>query len=170
MNSLRTTLLLLAALAAGCHDHESAEASLPASDLPERFHLADAPAGAVAVAAARKSAAQGEHLVVRGIVGGSTTPFVENLAAFTIVDPGLVNVCASGDDHCPTPWDYCCVDPAALRDGSLMVEFRDGSAPLPAGARGFHGLDHLSEVVVAGRAEVDERGNLTVVATGLHLP
>lgn len=170
MKSLTTPLFLIVALAAGCSESEPVEAPLPVSELPERFLLPEEPAGAVAVAAARKSAAQGERLVVRGIVGGSTTPFVESLAAFTIVDAGVENACVVEADHCPTPWDYCCADPATLRDSSLTVEFRDGPGPLPTGARGFHGLDHLSAVVVTGHTEVDERGNVTVVATGLHLP
>jgi hypothetical protein len=163
-------LCLLACLALGCSDADPDAAALPVSDLPERFLLVEAPEGALDVAQARAQAVHGERIVVRGIVGGSPTPFVNGLAAFTLVDPGLENTCLSEADHCPTPWDYCCVDPATLIESSVTVEVRDGLDPVRAGARGFHGLDHLSQVVVAGRAELDPQGNVTVVATGLHLP
>ena len=169
MQRLNPILCLLACLALGCGEAEPDSGPLPVSELPERFLLNEEPEGVLDVAEARAAALQGERIAVRGIVGGSPTPFVNGLAAFTLVDPGLVNVCLDEDDHCPTPWDYCCVDPKRLLESSVTVEFRDGTAPVPAGARGFHGLDHLSQVVVAGRAELDARGNVTVVATGLHL-
>lgn len=169
MKTLHLSLCLIAGLASGCGADEIESLPLPVSELPERFLLTEEPAGAVDAGAARAAAVQGERLVVRGVVGGSPTPFVNGLAAFTVVDPALKS-CVGDGTGCATPWDYCCVDPKALVEGSVTVEFRDGTSPLPAGARGFHGLDHLSPVVVAGRAEVDERGNVTVVAAGLYLP
>lgn len=169
MQRLNPILCLLACLALGCGEAEPDAEPVPVSELPERFLLSAEPEGVLDVAEARAAAVQGERIAVRGVVGGSPTPFVHGLAAFTLVDPALES-CVGDGSGCPTPWDYCCVDPKALLEGSVTVEFRDGPDPLPAGARGFHGLDHLSEVVVAGRAELDPRGNVTVVATGLHLP
>ena len=163
-------LCLILCLTSACSEAEPEAAPLPVSELPERFLLVAEPEGVLDVTEARSKAVQGERIAVRGIVGGSKTPFVNGLAAFTLVDAGLKNTCTTEADHCPTPWDYCCVDPKALVEATVTVEFRDGIEPLPTGARGFHGLDHLSEVVVAGRSELDARGNVTVVATGLHLP
>lgn len=163
----RHVLTLSLVLAAACGAQESDATA--ASAIPERFLLPSAPEGALDAAAARAGAVQGERLVVRGVVGGARAPFVSNLAAFTVVDATLENSCLLEGDHCPTPWDYCCVEPAQIAAGSVMVELREGGKLLPVGARGFHGLDHLSQVVVEGTAEVDARGNVTVVASGLHL-
>lgn len=163
----RLVLTLSPILAAACGAQESDAPA--ASAIPERFLLPSAPEGALDAAAARAAAVNGERLVVRGVVGGSRAPFIGNLAAFTIVDATLENVCLLEGDHCPTPWDYCCVEPEGIAAGSVMVELREGGELLPFGARGFHGLDHLSQVVVEGTAEVDARGNVTVVATGLHV-
>jgi hypothetical protein len=145
---------------------EHAEAP-PRSDLPERFYLADVPDGVIDVGAAHESAEDGDPIVVRGVVGGSAKPFVEGLAAFTVVDAALES-CVGDGMGCPTPWDYCCEDPHTIAVSSATIELREGDAPLAASPRGFHGLDHLVTVVVQGTARRDERGNLTLVATGLH--
>ncbi|HVS19718.1 MAG TPA: hypothetical protein VMT18_14025 [Planctomycetota bacterium] len=168
MKTLHLSLCLLAALAVACGGDDGT-APLPTSELPERFHRGAAPEGALDVAAARSAAVSGERLAVRGFVGGSEQPFVSGLAAFTLVDPALKS-CAGDGMGCETPWDYCCEDPKAMMEGSLVVEFREGGELLATPARGFHGLDHLSEVVVEGLAEVDPRGNVTVVADGVFLP
>ncbi len=135
--------------------------------VPERFWLAELPAGAVDVAAAHQSATDGTEIVVRGVVGGSEEPFVEGLAAFTIVDPAEKS-CVGDGMGCATPWDYCCVDPATLAKASATIELHEGDVLLAARPRGFHGLDHLVTVVVSGTARRDAHGNLTVVARGLH--
>ena len=153
--------------AAACGGKETAQSAPPRSDLPEKFHLAQAPAGAVDVAAAHASAKDGETVAVRGAVGGSTHPFVEGVAAFTIVDPALES-CENDGMNCPTPWDYCCVDPSSLAKGTAMIEISEGGQLVKANPRGFHGLDHLVTVVVQGTAKRDARGNLSIVATGIH--
>lgn len=170
MKSHALTLSLLACLAASCagDSTESSPSQLPISQLPETYYLAAEPSGALDVAAARTKAEAGKTLAVRGVIGGSERPFVEGLAVFTLVDPALAS-CVGDGTGCETPWDYCCVDSGALVAGSLTVEFRDSAGPIATDARGFHGLDHLSSVVVEGRSELDDRGNLTLVASGLHI-
>ena len=174
-NPIRRSLtLLLPALLIACGGDEPVTPETPenaagtGAGIPESFWLASAPADAVDVGSAHGSAQDGDTVVVRGIVGGSLTPFVEGLAAFTIVDPSLVS-CEGPDDHCPTPWDYCCEDPTAIANNSATIELRDGGAPLAVDPRGFHGLDNLSRVVVEGTAHRDGGGNLIVAATGIHM-
>jgi hypothetical protein len=72
-------------------------------------------------------------------------------------------------DDCPTPWDYCCDDQTEVAQATMTVEFREGEKPLKTGVRGFHGLDHLTHVVVTGKAQKDELGNLSVLADGLFI-
>ncbi len=162
-------ILLALALPVACGD-SSADAKTTKSAsaaVPERFFLVETPAGAVDVTAAHASVKDGEEVVVRGVVGGSEQPFVAGLAAFTIVDPALKS-CEDDGMGCKTPWDYCCVDPTTLAKGSATIELREGEKLLAAAPRGFHGLDHLKTVVVAGTASRDSHGNLTIVARGLH--
>ncbi|MEY4228517.1 MAG: hypothetical protein RLZ84_1109, partial [Actinomycetota bacterium] len=44
-----------------------------------------------------------------GRIGGSEQPFMADRAMFVLVDPS-VKLCGEdepGDDHCPTPYDFC---------------------------------------------------------------
>lgn len=169
MNPVSTSLLVATLLLSACGGEPGpAEArSDTASDLPERYLLPTAPADALDVAAARERVAAGDTVTVRGVVGGSVKPFVEGLAAFTLVDPSLLS-CAEDDMNCKTPWDYCCIDPQTIAEKSVTVEFREDGATLTASPRGFHGLDHLASVVVQGVAERDAQGNVTIVASGVR--
>ena len=161
------SVALVLALAAACGEPKVSH--VEHSTLPEHFYLAQEPAGAVDITGAHASAKDGDSIVVRGVVGGAAEPFVEGLSAFTIVDLALENTCVTNTkDHCETPWDYCCADPASLIKSSATIEVVEDGALLETTARQFHGLDHLKTVVVQGTAKRDAQGNLTVLATGLH--
>ncbi len=157
----------LVLLAAACG--RTAEAPLPASDVPESFHLAAAPAGAKPVGEIVSDARSGDEVVVTGRVGGAEKVFVDGYAAFTIVDPSVLPCGAGKMDECETPWDYCCDPPDVMAANSLSVELVADGRPLRAQARGFHGLDHLDTVVVRGTVEKDAQGNVRVLASGVHV-
>lgn len=174
----RTTARILAALALGislaCGDGKDGPAtgggtggsgSATGAALPESFFAAAEPAGARAVKAVRDGGGTGEEVVVFGRI----KDFVSGLAAFTLVDVAI-QACDVMDmpDECKTPWDYCCTDPAELAKNAVTIEFRNGDLPYRAQVMGFHGIDRLSYVVVAGRVERDEAGNVTVVARSIH--
>jgi len=78
------------------------------ADLPEGLFLASAPEGAKPITELKQSAEEGDEVVVRVVVGGAKQPMVDGRASAMIVDAGLYNRCTSEDDHCNTPWDYCC--------------------------------------------------------------
>ena len=122
----------------------------PASNLPDSFLLKSAPGDAKTVADVRANAKTGDQVVVTGLVGGSAEPFTSGAAALTIVD---ASVKACTEDHCPTPWDYCCEPVENLRKNMLTVEFRENGSLIKSSARGFHGLDHAKQVTVAGEAK-----------------
>ena len=166
----RTRLLLTLplVLAAACGRSDSS-AALPASDVPEGFYLASAPAGAKPVAEVVASAKDGDAVVVTGRVGGAKKVFVDGYAAFTIVDPKIQPCGAGNMDECQTPWDYCCDAPDVIAANALSVELVADGKPLAASARGFHGLDHLDTVVVTGTVDKDSAGNVRVLASGLHV-
>jgi hypothetical protein len=158
-------LAFFLSLAAACGEPKVSD--VERSTLPDHFYLALAPAGAIDVAAAHASVKDGDPIVLRGAVGGSQEPFVAGLSAFTIVDTSLKS-CVGDGTNCPTPWDYCCADPAGLAKSSATIELVEDGELLKSTAQGFHGLDHLKTVVVQGTAKRDAQGNLTVLAKGVH--
>lgn len=163
--SLASSLLVLAA---SCSVEESRVPQTPASSVPARFWSGAEPAEARSVSAVHAAAQDGEHVVLVGAVGGAAKVFVDGAAVFTLVDLELRD-CVGDGMGCRTPWDYCCVDPQALRRGTATIELREEGRLVPASPRGFHGLDHHSVVVVEGRAERDPAGNLVVAAERLHV-
>ena len=170
MKTLAYPLLLLVpflALACGGGATDGASSVPSTSDLPERYWLPSVPPDVRDVGAARADVTDGATVTVRGVVGGSTKPFVEGLAAFTLVDPALES-CVGEGGACKTPWDYCCVDPQTIAENSVTVEFREGDTIREGSLRGTHGLDHLAAVVVQGVAERDQQGNVTIVASGVR--
>lgn len=164
-------LALSALLAvAGCGLGSDAPAAPAAVPLPESFWSPTEPSGAVPVSVVKKSAKTGDEVVLIGRAGGEKKTFSEGLASFFVVDATIPACGEKGvPDDCKTPWDYCCEDKTELRAAMATVEFRDGGKVLRSAPRGFHGLDHLKTVVVAGKAERDDAGNLTVVASRIFV-
>jgi hypothetical protein len=120
------------------------------------------PAGAVPVGEARKNSKDQEDVVLVGRIGGSEKPFVDGVAAFTIVDP-QVKYCAD-EEGCPTPWDYCC-NQDEVKDNIAMVKVVDASGkPVAEDARKLLGVKELAMIVVHGKALRDPEGNLSVLA------
>lgn len=131
--------------------------------LVSSYLLESEPSGAIPVGEARANVADGQEITLIGVIGGSTKPFVEDFAVFTIVDP-KVSYCG-GDDPCPTPWDYCCTQDQ-VKDNIATVKLVDESgAPVEQDAKKMLGVVELSEVVVRGTAERDEAGNLTIAVS-----
>lgn len=168
----RFAFILSAALAVtttaltGCNPEAPSTAG---SSATASAHLvSDEPAGAVGVGAARESAKDGETIVVVGRIGGSADPFIDGLPVFTIVDPKLAH-CAD-DEGCPTPWDYCCTPREQITANSATVQLVDGSGAAVSGnARDLLGVKELSEVVIEGKADRDEAGNLAVLAQKVYV-
>ena len=75
------------------------------------------------------------------------------------------------DDHCATPWDYCCEPPESITAGTATVQFvgADGK-PLAVELQGQGGLAPLATITVTGVvAEKDDAGLFIVNATGIHV-
>ena len=134
-----------------------------------KYVLADEPAGAKDVIKARDEAKENDELVVVGRIGGSKEPWVEGLAAFTVVDKSFTPCNEREGDNCTTPWDYCC-DLNELPKAKASVQVVDAQGEtLKVDARKLLGLKELQTVVVRGRAKRDEAGNLTVLASGIYV-
>jgi len=120
------------------------------------------------VGTAKPSAKVGQPITLVGCIGGSKDPFVQGRAVFTIVDPTIVSCKAMGDEeHCPTPWDYCCEPRENLRKNIATIEIAGADGrPLPIAVRGMDGLDPLATIAVTGTVtEANDAGLLVVRAT-----
>lgn len=159
-------LVVVASLMVGCSESNQPVAQKSASTAPDATYLlADKPADAKGVAQAREESQDNEEVSVEGRIGGSEKPFVDQIAAFTIVDPKL-DWCAD-DEGCPTPWDYCCADKTG-KMAMVKIVGADGQ-PVSKDARELLGVKELTKVVVRGKAKRDDQGNLTVLAEKVHI-
>ena len=159
MRSLNWMIIGLLVSLAGCSSSEVAETE---SSVDARYVATSEPTDAVAVGDLRASAENGQQVTLLGRVGGSSEPFVDGLAAFTVVDPKVAY--CSDDEGCPTPWDYCCKRDE-VKNNILTVKVVDESGNIVnRDARKLLGVKELSMVVVTGEAKVDDQGNLTVAS------
>ncbi len=168
----RTSSLLvpsfLLLVAAGCSDAPKEPSSSSSSAaIPERFWLAQPPATPSSVLEARERAESAEPTEV--VVVGRVSGLVDGRAQLRLTDGSFTPCDERPGDSCRTPWDYCCEPPDELARGTIVVEVHEDGKLARASIEGFHGLELLSEVVVAGTATRDEAGNVTVVATGIHV-
>ncbi|MFO0842759.1 MAG: hypothetical protein U0797_10240 [Gemmataceae bacterium] len=123
------------------------------------------PAGAKGVIEVRKEAKDGEEVTVVGRVGGAAKPFTDGRASFLIADTSL-----KPTDGCETPWDYCEYPKQEVAAARLSVKFvNDEGKTLQAGARETFGLKELSTVVVKGKVQRDDKGNVVVVGKSLFV-
>lgn len=168
MRKQLTALAITVTLAAGCGGAktESAPAKTGANGKTSAFNtsylLKEKPGDAQGVGEARKSVQDADTVTLVGRIGGSVSPFVDGIAAFTIVD-NKVPFCAP-DEGCPTPWDYCCTQDQVKDNIASVRVVNDEGKPVAEGAKELLGLKELDTVIVKGKAKRDDAGNLVVLA------
>lgn len=157
-------MMSMALLAVGCGSSDVTTTTNNGGTIAKSQYVADSePAGAMPVGEAREKTEDGQEVTLVGLIGGSSEPFVDGLAAFTIVDP-KVPYCAA-DEGCATPWDYCC-ETDAVKDNIATIKVVDESGkPVVGDAKELLNVQELSTVVVIGKAKRDDQGNLTVAAS-----
>ena len=171
-----TVVMIVATILAGCASENSTTTSNSSPQAPDvatvdgSVYLFDIePEGAGNVIKVREEAGTNDELLVVGRIGGSSDPWIDGRAAFTIVDLSVKSCNDTLDDKCPTPWDYCC-ESSKLPNSTALVKFVDETDQvIRADARSLFGLQELSTVVIKGTAKRDEAGNLTVLASGLFV-
>lgn len=169
--SLGGTIVLAASLT-GCGASSAdidASASHAAAIDGSQFLLADEPDEAVGVISARESAEDGAPLVLVGRVGGSTNPWIEGRAAFTLLDASM-SVVSEGTDS--DAGELCLGDCCAADrlNCTVLVKVVDDQGDLvPVDSRTLLGLQESDMVVVQGTAKKDESGNFTMLAKGVHI-
>jgi hypothetical protein len=160
-----TTVLALSVSLFGCNGSGVATTATTSAMSP--YVAKTEPVGALPVGEARRTAKTNDEIALVGHIGGSAKPFVDGMAAFTIVDP-KVAYCAP-DEGCPTPWDYCC-EQNEVKQNIAVVKIVDAKGKTVAqDAKKLLGVKELSLVVAQGIAQRDEQGNLTLMATHVYL-
>jgi hypothetical protein len=144
------TAAALTLLLTGC-GRDAADSPAPAAMLPAAFFLEAPPENALSVLDAKRSAGEGERIVVRGRIGGTRDPFVNGRAVMTIVDMSLPTCADKPDDCCETPWDYCCETRADIVAHAATIQVTgENGGPLRANLNGAGGLAPLAEVIIVG--------------------
>lgn len=173
---LIVVLSLAVITVAGCAPQEppagsqttQTETAAPAVD-GAKYLLASEPEGAKDVINVREAAADEEEITIVGRIGGDANPWVDGLAAFKIVDPSLKACSDIPGDQCPKPWDYCC-ETDKLPAATALVKFvNEQGDVVKSDARELLDLTELQTVVVHGKAQRDDAGNLTVLADGVFV-
>lgn len=160
-------------IAVGCGQktatNETTSTPAPAASVDgSAYILNDEPEGAKDVIAVREAAKDGDEVLIVGRIGGEE-PWNEGRAAFTIVDGSLKACSDIPGDNCQTPWDYCCATDK-LPTSTALIKVVDAEGNLiKADARELLGVKELSTVVVKGKAQRIEGGNLIVLASGVHV-
>ena len=164
--------ITLASTLIACTKESTPSASAPSASTanPQAAWLVPTmPEGAVDVAELKRTAKEGDAVVIRGRIGGATKPIAPDIAVFTIVDPAVPSCADAADDHCPTPWDYCCETPESMARSTATIQILDATGAPLAGDVQQSGLAPLDTVIIVGT--VGPRPDpkvLTIRATGVH--
>ena len=165
-----STLAALALLSCQSKDGEETADKKPAS--PELMAVIDAKVESEAsdIHVIRETAKPGDTITVTGWVMGNDNPFVDGRASFILGDPKVITACnVRPDDHCDTPWDVCCDDPADIKRAiaSIQVVDADGRV-LKEGIEGVEGIEKLSKLLVSGVvAEGSSKDSLVINASAI---
>lgn len=171
--TLAASCLLLAATLSACEragqtpgattQRSTAGAPSPA------WVLAQMPADPVGVAELKPTAKEGDHVVVRGRIGGRAEPMAEGSPVLVIMDSSLPSCADNPEDACRTPWDYCCETPEAITANNATVQVVDASGAPVSGSLAAAGLEPLAEIVVVGVVGPRPDPSVLVIrATGIH--
>jgi hypothetical protein len=149
-------------LLVGCTQHAQISAE------GQRFVLADEPAGALGILDYRESKTEAGDVSLIGRVGLETLKWSNQSAMFVITDPSEAldpgqHVC--NDENCP----FCKAKAAGHPSRAIvMLIGEDGQVPAIA-AKKLLPLEDGQTVVVSGRAEINEKGELVLHAKGLYV-
>lgn len=174
LHTMLCPALLSAALllVPGCGGGDSADNSpgdTATAQLPAGLILESAPEGATSILELKASASEGDEVVVHVVVGGKMEPHVAGRASAAIIDAGLDNPCTGEDDHCQTPWDYCCTPQEEITANLATLQIVDENGrPLAIDL-----ADQLPAMAVLTiRGVVGPRPDpqvLTINATGIYI-
>jgi len=162
-------MLVLPGCSQQANNSASSAGTSNASEVETLYVTTEEPKGAVGVIKAREATGNGDDVVITGRIGGSSNPWIDGRLAFPIVDESLKACSDIPGDTCQKPWDYCC-ETDKLPGATALVKVVDHKGQAVKGdAKEMLKVKELSTVVVEGKAERDEAGNLTIVANQIYV-
>lgn len=169
VNFLALVGVLFALGCSGTSEAPDAAARRIAAVDGSKYLLAEEPEDALGVIDARESAEDGAPITVVGRIGGSANPWVEGRAAFMLLDASML-VVAEGEEGAADELCLgdCCADQRAGCTTLVKVVDAEGRV-LPADSRQLFGLAESDAVVVVGKAQKDQNGNVVVLASGVYV-
>ncbi|MCP4456338.1 MAG: hypothetical protein GY809_33190, partial [Planctomycetes bacterium] len=157
----------------GCSKSDDANpgASSTGETLPETLFLAQVPTGIQTISQLKEDAKAGDEVVIKAIIGGAKKAFVADRAVMTVVDATLNNKCLVEDDHCPTPWDYCCASAEELLPEKATIQITGtGTTPLKVDLGSIPQLKPLNTLVIKGTVGPrPDKSTLVIHATGIFV-
>jgi hypothetical protein len=174
-------IMLIAATAmlvvVGCRREEEIEvapataSASAAAALPAGLVVTDAPVGAQDLTAVKKTAKDGDAVVIRGTIGGREEPIAKGRAVMTVLDPSVTTCDTMPGDACKTPWDACCEPSEKIAANSATVQVVDAQGkPLAANFESIAGLKPLSKVTISGVARRPAGSDVLIVeANKIHV-
>ena len=131
--------------------------------------LAAEPSDAAAVADAKASSEEGDEVVIRARIGGRMEPISDDSPIFTVMDLSVPHCGQMAEDHCPTPWDYCCEPTDSIKANAATVQLVDAQSKPIATSPTTQGFAALDEVVIVGTVGPRPSPDVfTIKATGVY--
>lgn len=163
------TIILGLTAAFGCqHQQDTNPAEARRTWDVSKYLLASEPTGALGVMDVRETAADGDDVVVVGRIGGCQNPWVDGRAAFSLVDCSVM--VTFDETACPCTEEDCACTVENMLDARALVKIVDEEGKLiTADARDLFQLEGDDVVVLCGRTQRDESGNLTVHASRIYV-
>ncbi|MCA9290217.1 MAG: hypothetical protein KDA25_03750 [Phycisphaerales bacterium] len=166
---IHAAMLLALPLVTGCTREATPTQTTTAAAEPT-FMLASSPTDpAAGVEDVKRTAKEGDTIVMRGRIGGHREPMSADAAVFIIADLSMPHCGEIEGDTCPRPWDYCCEPRESLMAKTATIQVVDGlGAPYAVDLREM-GLAPLDEVIVVGTVGARPSPDVLVIrATGIH--
>ena len=162
-----------------CGDQtNTAEPALAVSETPAQINTltqiiaSQKPTDAISITTAKAQLKAGQPITIKGRIGGRVDPFISGRAAMIIADSEAITACdAMDDDHCTTPWDFCCEDKNAVAQATALVQVVDNNGQVVKNdLKGLGGLQPGSYVVVEGTIDQQPASdNLVINAKHIFL-
>jgi hypothetical protein len=162
---------LLAASGCGKSDDAGAEGAVADTSLPASLFLAEAPVDVAPISMLKDTVEEGDTVTIRAVVGGAKKAFVAGRAVMTVIDVAVVNPCTADDDHCPTPWDYCCTPPEERLLHMASVQIVDAeNRPLAVDLSTIEQVKPLSTLIIQGTVGPrPDQASLVIHAQGIFV-
>ncbi len=170
-SAFAVALLVSLAVLGGCRKSSDSQSDTSAATLPASLFVSTAPGGAESIASLKADAQEGDTVTIKAVVGGRKNTYVTNRAVMTVIDASVPNPCVGTDDHCPTPWDYCCTPSDQLLPQMASVQILGAdNRPLALDLAAVNELKPLNTLIIQGTVGPrPDNNSLVIHATGIFV-